>query len=110
MTDAAAPHTSTEPPRKSLPQRAIRTLQDNWRRVVIAIPFVWLLVFFLTPFFIVAKISLAELAIASPPFTPMFEWMDGGILTIRLVFDNFVFILFRRYDFEIIFINNFAYH
>ena len=59
-------------------------------------PFIWLLVFFLAPFFIVAKISLAELAIASPPFTRMIEWTDGGIMTIRIVFDNFIFILEDR--------------
>ena len=70
-----------------------RAAQQNWRQIVIVIPFVWLLVFFLTPFFIVAKISLAELAIASPPFTRMIEWTDGGIMTIRIVFDNFIYIL-----------------
>lgn len=67
--------------------------QKNWRQIVILIPFVWLLIFFLAPFFIVAKISLAELAIASPPFTKMIEWTDGGIVTIRIVFDNFIFIM-----------------
>ena len=74
----------------------MRRVQDNWRQIIILIPFVWLLVFFLAPFFIVAKISLAELAIASPPFTRMIEWTDGGIVTIRLVFDNFIFILEDR--------------
>lgn len=48
--------------------------------------------FFLFPFLIVAKISLAELVIASPPFTKMIEWTDGGIMTIRIVFDNFAYI------------------
>ncbi len=87
MTDAAQPQ-----PRPLL-RRVMRRLQDNWRTVVMIIPFVWLLIFFLTPFFIVAKISLAELAIASPPFTSMVEWTDSGIVTIRLVFDNFLYIL-----------------
>ena len=74
-------------------KRIARSLQNNWRKIVILIPFAWLLIFFLTPFFIVAKISLAELAIASPPFTKMVEWADGGIVTIRIVFDNFTYIL-----------------
>ncbi|MFK7753185.1 MAG: ABC transporter permease subunit [Sedimentitalea sp.] len=71
----------------------MRWLQRNWQLIIVAIPFVWLLTFFLAPFFIVAKISLAELAIASPPFTKMIEWADGGVLTIRVVFENFSYIL-----------------
>jgi putrescine transport system permease protein len=43
-------------------------LQSKWKTIIIFIPFAWLLLFFLTPFFIVAKISLAELVITSPPF------------------------------------------
>lgn len=94
MTDAASQAPApAQPPQKSFVQRLARKAQDNWRPIVIAIPFVWLLLFFLSPFFIVAKISLAELAIASPPFTRMIEWTDGGIMTIRLVFDNFFYIL-----------------
>ena len=94
MTDAASQAPApAQPPQKSFVQRLARKAQDNWRPIVIAIPFVWLLLFFLSPFFIVAKISLAELAIASPPFTRMIEWTDGRIMTIRLVFDNFFYIL-----------------
>ena len=71
----------------------MRRMQSGWRSIVIFVPYVWLLLFFLLPFFIVAKISLAELAIASPPFTKMIEWTDEGIMTIRIVFDNFIYIL-----------------
>ncbi len=74
-------------------QRLGRWAQSRWRTIIVVIPFAWLLLFFLAPFFIVAKISVAELAIASPPFTKMIEWADGGILTIRIVFDNFIYIL-----------------
>ncbi|WP_233493311.1 ABC transporter permease subunit [Ruegeria atlantica] len=70
----------------------MRRIQNSWRQIVTVVPFLWLLVFFLAPFFIVAKISLAELAIASPPFTSLIEWTGDGIMTIRLVFDNFVYI------------------
>ena len=68
-------------------------LQARWRTFVVAIPFVWLLLFFLAPFFIVAKISLAEYAISSPPFTPMIEWTRDGVMSIRLVFENFSYIM-----------------
>ncbi|NRB35432.1 MAG: ABC transporter permease subunit [Rhodobacteraceae bacterium] len=70
----------------------MRRVQDSWRQIITIIPFFYLLVFFLAPFFIVAKISLAELAIASPPFTSLIEWTDSGVMTIRLVFDNFIYI------------------
>ncbi len=82
-----------QPVNYSLLQRIGRRAQNNWRFIVVTIPFLWLLVFFLMPFFIVAKISLAELAIASPPFTKMIEWTGSGIITIRIVFDNFAYIM-----------------
>ena len=72
--------------------QVIDTLQKKWKTIVILVPFIWLTVFFLTPFVIVAKISLAELAIASPPFTKMIDWVDGSIITVRVVLDNYIYI------------------
>ncbi len=94
MTDVKAKKpTIATAPSKTVFQGFMRRVQNNFRLIIIAVPLVWLVLFFLAPFFIVAKISLAELAIASPPFTPMIEWLDGGVVTIRLVFDNFAYIL-----------------
>ncbi|HHB82182.1 MAG TPA: putrescine ABC transporter permease PotH, partial [Devosia sp.] len=61
------------------------------RALVIAIPTVWLLVFFLIPFVVVAKISLSEVAIARPPYLPLWEWQDG-ILSLSLNFGNYLFL------------------
>ncbi len=61
------------------------------RSLVIAIPVVWLLIFFLIPFLVVAKISLSEPAIASPPYLPLWEW-DGLRLLINLNFENFEYL------------------
>ena len=69
-----------------------RLIHRNWRTLVLLVPFVWLLIFFLAPFFIVFKIALAEVVIKSPPFTPMIEWVDEGVMNIRLVFDNFAYL------------------
>lgn len=77
----------------SIGKRLSRMAQSNWRAIIVFIPYVWLLLFFLLPFFIVAKISLAELQISSPPFSDMIEWTDSGIMTIRLVFDNYLYII-----------------
>jgi putrescine transport system permease protein len=48
------------------------------RRAVLVLPFAWLLLFFLAPFFIVLKISVAESAIGIPPYTPLFSVDAGG--------------------------------
>lgn len=50
------------------------------RRIVIGVPLIWLIVFFLLPFLIVLKISFATQLIAIPPFSPLFEWTDGSLL------------------------------
>lgn len=58
------------------------------RRWVIAVPYFWLLVFFLLPFVIVAKIALSEAILGIPPYSAMFEWVDQT-LNIRMTFSNF---------------------
>ncbi|PRD41187.1 putrescine/spermidine ABC transporter permease [Phyllobacterium phragmitis] len=46
-------------------------------RLVIAVPYLWLFVFFLVPFFIVLKISLSEVAMAIPAYRPAFDLTQG---------------------------------
>ena len=74
-------------------QRAVSAVVN---RLVIAIPYLWLLVFFLIPFFIVFRISLSQTAIAMPPYTPVFSLADGlsGIWEglKELSFDNYVWL------------------
>lgn len=55
-------------------------LARNGRTLVIAVPMIWLLVFFLAPFFVVFKISFADIARARPPYTPLLSWEDGRFL------------------------------
>ncbi|MGI9200090.1 MAG: putrescine ABC transporter permease PotH, partial [Woeseiaceae bacterium] len=44
--------------------------KDLWsRRLIIAVPYLWLFVFFALPFIIVLKISLADPIMAQPPFS-----------------------------------------
>jgi hypothetical protein len=43
------------------------------QRLVTWIPYVWLLVFFLAPFLIVAKVSLSQPNLAIPPYLPVFN-------------------------------------
>ncbi len=66
--------------------------QGRWGwRLVVAVPLLWLIVFFLIPFLVVAKISLSEPAIAMPPYTPIFAW-EGLRATILLTFENFAYL------------------
>ena len=59
------------------------------RGLVIAVPFVFLLVFFLFPFFIVGKISVSEMETVT--FKDVLTFKDG-VLTLALKFSNYVFI------------------
>ncbi len=67
-------------------------LQSAWESVVVGIPYVWLFVFFLIPFFIVFKISVAELIVASPPVSSLINWAEDGSLIIRVAFDNYLYL------------------
>ena len=61
------------------------------RFVLIAVPYAWLLALFLIPFAIVFKISLSDIALAIPPYTPTMK--DGlADLISGLDFENFVFL------------------
>ncbi|NKL76582.1 ABC transporter permease subunit [Rhizobium leguminosarum] len=67
-----------------------------YNRIVIAIPYTWLLLFFLAPFFIVFRISLSTTAIAMPPYEPVFSLADGwaGLWSKigELSFDNYSYL------------------
>ncbi|MBV1926153.1 MAG: ABC transporter permease subunit [Rhodobacteraceae bacterium] len=63
------------------------------RFLLIAVPYVWLLVLFLVPFLIVLKISLSDTALARPPYVPHFDWAEGiWAFFSQLDFENFVFL------------------
>ncbi|MBC7907289.1 MAG: ABC transporter permease subunit [Rhodospirillaceae bacterium] len=64
--------------------------QRLWgRRVVLGIPYVWLVAFFLVPLLIVGKISISEIAQAVPPYEPLLEFAEGGLVAVRATFTNF---------------------
>ncbi len=64
-------------------------LMGAGKRLVMAVPYLWLLLFFLIPFIIVLKISFAEALIAQPPFTDLVEFTDD-ILTLSLNLFNYI--------------------
>ncbi|MBI4274272.1 MAG: ABC transporter permease subunit [Rhizobiales bacterium] len=62
-------------------------------RLAIAIPYLWLLAFFLAPFLIVLRISLSQSVIAQPPYSPVFEivagWEGLKAFVAALSFENY---------------------
>src|SRR5581483_12009635 len=46
-------------------------------RLALLVPYLWLIVFFLAPFFIVLKISVSQTALAAPPYLPVFDFSAG---------------------------------
>lgn len=63
--------------------------QSLGRRAVLGVPFVWLLIFFLVPLLIVAKISISEIRVGVPPYEPLLEFADGTFVGLRATFNNF---------------------
>ena len=69
----------------------------NFRRIFLfSIPYIWLLALFLAPFLIVLKISLSDIALAIPPYTPTLD-LSGGWVAFKdffsqLDFENFTFL------------------
>ena len=62
------------------------------RWFVIAVPYLWIVLFFAVPFLIALKISFASSAIAMPPYTDLLQW-DGDRLEVHANFGNYLFLL-----------------
>jgi putrescine transport system permease protein len=69
----------------------------RWLRWALITPYLWLLLFFLAPFIIILKISLADPIMALPPFTPLIDWAASGLDRIQVTFDNYTFLFADRY-------------
>jgi putrescine transport system permease protein len=67
------------------------------RLAVLALPYVWLFLFFLLPFLIVAKIALSEAAVGIPPYAPILRWTEENVLTLVLNLGNFALLAEDRF-------------
>lgn len=77
------------------PPRWSEYVLKHWsgQRLVIAAPYLWLLLFFLVPFLIVLKISFSEVQIAMPPYAPLLEWAaDARKLVVTFNLNNYLFL------------------
>jgi len=80
----------------------IRKLQRGdgrrqWLRMALVLPYLWLLLFFLAPFAIIFKISLAHPVVALPPFTALIDLAAEGWSRIHVTLDNYLFLFQDRY-------------
>jgi putrescine transport system permease protein len=78
------------------PPRWSEYVVKHWtgQRLVIAVPYLWLLVFFLIPFLIVLKISFAEFSpLSRPPYEPVFRWLEEGALQVKLLIGSYDYLL-----------------
>jgi putrescine transport system permease protein len=57
-------------------KRRLNRIIPNGRQLVIGVPFIWLFLFFMLPFFIVLKISFAEADVAIPPYTEIYTFAE----------------------------------
>ena len=66
------------------------------RFAVVAVPYLWLIALFLTPFLIVVKISLSDANLSIPPYLPWLDisagWQGISEFFAQLDFENFTFL------------------
>ena len=61
------------------------------RHFVIGVPFLWLAILFLVPFFIVLRISVVEMGDGSNPFGTLMTYVDGFV-TLKVKISTYLFI------------------
>ena len=80
--------------------KPIRSITHNLSKystyLTIAIPYLWLLIFFFLPFLVILKISFAQYIIGIPPISKLINFSEEGFLQIKLFFDGYA----TLFDFE----------
>jgi putrescine transport system permease protein len=73
-------------------RRWLRRWLPGPRWLVIAPPYLWMLLFFAIPFAIALKISFSHAQIAMPPYSPLLDW-SGKDLTLTLNISNYLYLV-----------------
>ncbi|EXL09241.1 ABC transporter permease subunit [Aquamicrobium defluvii] len=93
MANVSASASAALPAEKTFLSRLISGFTG---RLLILVPYAWLLFFFLIPFVIVFKISLSQSAISMPPYAPAIDFSEGisGLWAAlrELSFDNYLWL------------------
>ncbi len=82
-----------------MPQAAVESTavarqgtQKFLKYLVIAVPYLWLLAFFLAPFLIVLKISLVEVRVAMPPYSELITFVEDGWIAFHGSLENYLWL------------------
>src|SRR5450432_4587000 len=70
----------------------LRRFGVTGRGLVVVLPYMWLLLFFVIPFVIVLKISFSDIDLAIPPYKPLLEWVGKNSVAIKVNFNNYAFL------------------
>jgi putrescine transport system permease protein len=70
----------------------LQRLGVSGRGLVVALPYCWLVLFFVVPFIIVLKISFSDVDLAIPPYKPLIEWVGKNSLAIKVNLNNYAFL------------------
>jgi putrescine transport system permease protein len=77
---------------KTAPSLALQRVLPSGRTLVIAAPFLWLVLFFAVPFVLVLKISFASAQLSVPPYTNLVEIKDG-VVNFALQLGHYLFLM-----------------
>jgi putrescine transport system permease protein len=67
-------------------------MRKGGRMIVAGVPLAWLLLFFVVPFLIILGISFSQAALSIPPYAPLWQWVDGHVLAVRMHLSNYHFL------------------
>ena len=80
------------PKLKGLFKSRLSKIRFRGSSLVLAVPYLWMILFFIIPFLIIFKISFSEMVDGQmPPYTPISSYEDGK-LDIKLNFNNYKFV------------------
>ena len=77
---------------KTAPSPVLQRVLPSGRTLVIAAPFLWLVLFFAVPFVLVLKISFATAQLSVPPYTNLVEIKDG-VVNFALQLGHYLFLM-----------------
>jgi ABC-type spermidine/putrescine transport system permease subunit I len=84
-------------PLRPAPLVAVHPQQLGGPALVVAVPYVWLLLFFLVPFLIVLKISFAEFSpLAAAVRTPSPGGLENGALQLNVLFSTYDYLFLHE--------------
>lgn len=58
-------------------------------RTIVALPYIWLILFFFIPFLIILKISFSSYAGTRPPYQPLVETFADGVIVVKIYLENY---------------------